>query len=172
MILTNYLPTHCYNWQDQCGGTRWSLNETYPSLGEHGLSIAAYASGLSSMLIASPTETDDQGRRQLGWTSSVEGCGNEPKTPGFSIESNPDVENGILHLVYDNQEDENASFGTFYTCWVEGDVYGPRVFYRHAEEGPTPEGCVEVFLVPRCVNEPSLVQRPVGSRCYLGGLPA
>lgn len=167
MIFTNYVPTHCYSWQDQCGAQRWNINSTYPSAGEDGQTIAGYISGLSSILIADDSSADDQGRRQLGWTSSD--CGNEPKTPGFSIQSSPEQE--ILHVVYEDQKDGSAVFGTFYTCWVEGDIYGPRIFYRDAARA-TPEGCADVLLVPRCVNETSLVQNAVGQRCYQGGLPA
>lgn len=167
MIFTNYVPTHCYSWQDQCGVQRWNINNTYPSAGGDGQTIAGYISGLSSILIADDASADDQGRRQLGWTSSD--CGNEPKIPGFSIQSTPEQE--ILHVVYENQEDDSAAFGTFYMCWVEGDIYGPRVFYRDVAHA-TPDGCADVLLVPRCVNETSLVQDAVGQRCYQGGLPA
>ncbi|KAK4498721.1 hypothetical protein PRZ48_009231 [Zasmidium cellare] len=159
-VFTSYIgPTHCTG-SEQCGYQRWSLNATYP--GDNGNTLVGYISNLSPMLIGAP---DSNGTRDVGWTASA--CDNEPKTPGFSI-SNAGEE-GILHLEYD--DGGYGAFGTFFTCWVDGEIYGPRVFYR-GEEGATPEGCAEVLLVPRCVNETSLAQAPVGSRCYLGGLPA
>lgn len=99
----------------------------------------------------------DTSTGDVGWTSSD--CGNEPKTPGFGMSD----DGGILHLAWEDQ--------MFFTCWVDGDLYGPRLFAKE-EQAATPEGCADVLLVPRCVNETSLVQKPVGTRCYLGGLPA
>lgn len=97
----------------------------------------------------------------VGWTSSS--CDNEPKTPGFGISE--DGDEGILHLTWGEWR--------FYTYWVEGDIYGPRLFAIGSGSGETtPQGCADVLLVPRCVDESSLVQSPVGTRCYLGGLPA
>ncbi|KAF2164157.1 hypothetical protein M409DRAFT_68060 [Zasmidium cellare ATCC 36951] len=141
LVFTSYI-SPTHCSGEQCGYQRWSLNATDPSAGEKGQTLAGYISGLSSMLIV---DADESGRRDVGWTANA--CGNEPRMKGFEI----------------SDEGEEG--------WVEGDIYGPRVFYRR-EEGETPEGCAEVLLVPRCVNETSLVQGAVGSRCYLGGLPA
>jgi hypothetical protein len=141
-VFTDYVPTHCYSGQDQCGAGRWSLNDTNPD--PDCKTLVTYGAGFSSMLIADPDDVDELGRRDVGWTSSS--CEDHTGTPGFSIATTN--EEGILYLRYDNQADEVDVFGTFFACWVDGEIYGPKVFYRNAG-GSTPEGCAEVLLVPR-----------------------
>jgi hypothetical protein len=72
---------------------------------------------------------------------------------------------------YDNPNNASDVFGTFYACWVDGDIYGPRAFYRSKDE-TTPDGCAELLLVPRCTNDTAIVIAPVAAQCYEGGLPA
>ena len=115
-------------------------------------------------LIQIAAEADDQGRRAVAWAGSD--CSNAPHPPGFSIQSGE-----YLHLQHENQDDESDVFGTFFACWVDGDIYGPRLFYHNAD-GTTPDGCADLLLVPRCTNDTALVDAPVASQCYQGGLPA
>ena len=142
-VFTSYVPTHCAAGYDQCGAGRWSLNDTDPD--PSCKTLVTYGAGFSSMLIADADDIDELGRRDVGWTSSS--CEEHTGTPGFSIATSDD-DKGVLYVRYDNPADEEDVFGTFFTCWVEGEIYGPKVFYRNAE-GSTPEGCAEVLLVPR-----------------------
>lgn len=139
--FTSYIGTHCYG-QDQCGFRRWSINATNPDPDCN--TIITVTGGYSSMLISGPNDVDELGRRDVGWSQSD--CDTDAGTPGFSIDSAG--EQGILHLRYDNPADQSDEFGTFFTCWVDGGLYGPRVFYRNAA-GKTPDVCAELLLVPR-----------------------
>ncbi|KAK4611811.1 Ecp51 [Fulvia fulva] len=166
--FTAYVGTHCTG--DQCGYNRWELNASYPSAGEDGYTLASYLGGgpLDSFLIAPKSEVDAEGRRDVGWTGHVDECGVGFPTSGLKLEEGSE---GIVHLTYENQEDGTDVFGTFFTCWVEGNVYGPKLFYRNSE-GTTPEGCAELLLVPRCTDDERLADANVVSQCYQGGLPA
>lgn len=78
----------------------------------------------NSFLIAPQSEIDEEGRRDVGWSGSVDACGSGFPTSGLKLEED---EEGIVHLTYENQEDSMDFFGTFFTCWVEGNIYGPEV---------------------------------------------
>ncbi|KAM3420430.1 hypothetical protein BST61_g3703 [Cercospora zeina] len=150
---------------DQCGYRRWSINAT--NADPHCNTAITVNGGFSSMLISGSNDVDELGRRNVGW--SQDDCDTEAGTPGFSIDDLG--EQGILHLRYDNPADQADEFGTFFTCWVDGDLYGPRLFYRNAA-GTTPGGCAELLLVPRCAADTPYVSAPLTSQCYQGGLPA
>ncbi|GIZ44120.1 hypothetical protein CKM354_000732900 [Cercospora kikuchii] len=162
-VFTSYVGTHCYG-SDQCGYRRWSVNATNPDPDCNTLvTLNAY---LASMLISGPNEVDELGRRNVGWSNR--NCGSETGTPGFSIDNGG--EKGIFHVRYDNPADQNDEFGTFFTCWTDGELYGPRLFYRNAAR-TTPKGCAELLLVPRCADD-TYAEAPLTSQCYQGGLPA
>jgi hypothetical protein len=97
------------------------------------------------MIIAGCSETDTLGRRDVGW-KPYSGCEGTAESTGFSFQTGAQ---GILHLVYENEENPDDVFGTFYACYGgPPETYGPRLFYRNAAE-TTPEGCGELLLVPR-----------------------
>ncbi|KAF2210525.1 hypothetical protein CERZMDRAFT_99584 [Cercospora zeae-maydis SCOH1-5] len=163
-VFTSYVGTHCYG-QDQCGYRRWSINATNAD-SDCNTAITVNG-GFSSMLISGLNDVDELGRRNVGWSQAD--CDTEAGTPGFSIDGSGGQ--GILHLRYDNPADQADDFGTFFTCWVDGELYGPRLFYRNAA-GTTPDGCAELLLVPRCAADTPYVSAPLTSECYQGGLPA
>ncbi|PPJ60104.1 hypothetical protein CBER1_03103 [Cercospora berteroae] len=161
-IFTSYVGTHCYG-SDQCGYKRWSINATNPDPDCN--TLVALNGNLASMLISGPNDVDELGRRHVGWSN---GCESDTGTPGFSIDNSG--EKGIFHVRYDNPADPYDEFGTFFTCWTDGEFYGPNLYYRNSE-ATTPNGCAELMLVPRCTND-TYVSAPLVSQCYLGGLPA
>lgn len=91
--------------------------------------------GTDYFRIASADEADEQGRRPVRQTY----CEGEKGTPGVGFVSQP-----FAHLAY---KEEGASFGSFYVCWVEDNVFGPTLFYRSEDQG-IPSGCADVVLVP------------------------